>query len=291
MDSKKGSLQVKKPVNYDKLKNINIAYIGGGSVNWAYNFMHDLACNGVIEGTVRLFDIDKQAAKRNEKYGSLVSNHPDAKSKWIYKSVLTLEEALTGADFVIISILPGSFREMEIDVHLPEKYGILQPVGDTVGPGGIMRALRCISAYRTFADGIKKYSPDAWVINYTNPMAICLRTLYTVFPGIKAFGCCHEVFGTQKLFARVAELHLGIKEIPREEIITNVLGINHFTWIDKASYKTLDLFPVYRVFSEKYLESGYEGLAPWKESIFNSANMVKFDLFLKYGIAAAAGDR
>ena len=77
----------------------------------------------------------------------------------------TLQQALTGADFVVISILPGTFDEMESDVHAPEAYGIYQSVGDTVGAGGFMRAMRTIPMYVTIAEAIRDYSPNAWVIN------------------------------------------------------------------------------------------------------------------------------
>ena len=159
---------------------------------------------------------------------------------------MSMEEALTGADFVVISILPGTFDEMAVDVHMPERLGIYQSVGDTAGPGGMMRALRTIPIYVQFAEAIKQYSPDAWVINYTNPMSLCVKTLYHVFPQIKAFGCCHEVFGTQKVLKGLAEDVLGLRNINRRDIHVNVLGINHFTWFDYASYKGIDLFPLYR---------------------------------------------
>lgn len=147
--------------------------------------------------------------------------------------------------------------------------------------------------YVEFAEAIKRNCPDAWVINYTNPMAICLKALYEVFPKIKAFGCCHEVFGTQKLLTEVVKEFLGEeREISRREIKVNVLGINHFTWFDKASYKTYDLFPLYKEFVNKYYEEGFEktkGL--WEKDYFASANRVKFDLFKRFGLIAAAGDR
>ena len=80
--------------------------------------------------------------------------------------------------------------------------------------------------------------------NYTNPMTLCVRTLYRVFPGIKAFGCCHEVFGTQKLLAKMAEEALGEKDIKREDIKVNPVAVNHFTWLTRAAYKNIDLFSV-----------------------------------------------
>lgn len=97
-----------------------------------------------MSGHVDLYDIDFDAAYQNEIIGNKYNDVEGAKSHWDYQAVKTIDEALTGADFVVISILPGTFDEMESDVHAPEKYGIYQPVGDTVGPGGIVRALRTV---------------------------------------------------------------------------------------------------------------------------------------------------
>lgn len=272
---------------------LNIAYIGGGSRGWAWGLMSDLSREEQISGQVRLYDIDHTAAKNNEIIGNRLSQRPETKGKWEYKAVDSLESALTGADFVIISILPGTFDEMDSDVHTPEKYGVYQSVGDSIGPGGLMRALRTIPMYVTIAEALKQYCPDAWVINFTNPMTLCTATLYSVFPGVKAFGNCHEVFGTQKLLSSALGDIKGIVDVPREEIKVNVFGINHFTWISQATYQGVDLFPIYREFADKYYESGFEDgkTGNWLNSFFNSAQRVKFDLFKRYGYIAAAGDR
>ncbi|HOV69208.1 MAG TPA: alpha-glucosidase/alpha-galactosidase, partial [Clostridia bacterium] len=247
-----------------------------------------------LSGNIKLYDIDHEAACANEAIGNRLSTRPDVPGKWAYKAVKSLGEALTGADFVIISILPGTLDEMESDVHAPEQFGIYQSVGDTVGPGGYIRALRSIPMFIEIAGAIKQYSPDAWVINYTNPMSICTRALYAAFPGIKAFGCCHEVFGTQGLLAVALNDILGLKIPPREEISINVLGINHFTWVTRASWRDIDLFPVYREFADKYFETGFpagEHINDWEGNYFCFNHRVKFDLFRKYGAIAAAGDR
>ncbi|NLN64524.1 MAG: alpha-glucosidase/alpha-galactosidase [Clostridiaceae bacterium] len=274
-------------------KDIQIAYIGGGSMGWAWGLMSDLAAEKQLSGTVRLYDIDSEAARRNEKIGQLLQKNADVKSHWDYRAVDSLQEALKGSDFVVISILPATFDEMEVDVHYPEKYGIYQSVGDTVGPGGLVRALRTVPMVVEIANAIKNWSPDAWVINYTNPMTLCIRTLYEVFPKIKAFGCCHEVFGTQDLLKSALADIDGIDAIHRRNIKVNVLGINHFTWLDKASYEGRDLFPVYQKFVDKYYDTGFEKTKKghWMNDFFASANRVKFDLFKRYGIIAAAGDR
>lgn len=279
--------------NGNKAENVKITYIGGGSRGWAWGLMSDLASCEDMSGDVYLYDIDIEAAKHNEIIGNKYNELEDSKSVWHYHASETPKEALTGADFVVISILPGTFDEMDSDVHAPEKYGIYQSVGDTSGPGGIVRAMRTIPMFEEIALYIKEYCPDAWVINYTNPMTICVKTLYRVFPQIKAFGCCHEVFGTQKVLVRALDDICGIKDVKREEIKVNPVSVNHFTWLTKATYKNMDLFPIYKEFVDKYYENGYfENVdTNWMNNMFACAQRVKFDLFRKYGYIAAAGDR
>lgn len=274
------------------VEDVTIAYIGGGSRGWAWTFMTDLALEKQLSGTIRLYDIDKDAAKANEIIGNSIKGRKEVVGKWDYVVSDTVEEALTGADFVVISILPKTFDEMEVDVHMPERLGIYQSVGDTAGPGGMIRALRTLPIFYEYAKEIERYCPDAWVINYTNPMSLCVKAMYDAFPGIKAFGCCHEVFGTEKILAQIVAEKLGLEKIDRHEIEVNVMGINHFTWFDYASYKGIDLFPIYREFIKDHFEEGLdERDANWANSCFACKHRVKMDLFNKYGLIAAAGDR
>ena len=277
----------------NKVENIKIAYIGGGSRGWAWGLMSDLATAKDISGEVALYDIDYNAAKANEIIGNKYNSCKEASTTWNYKAVNTIEDALTGADFVIISILPGTFDEMASDVHAPEKYGIYQAVGDTSGPGGIVRAMRTIPMYEYIAEKIKNNCPKAWVISYTNPMTLCVKTLYRVFPQIKAFGCCHEVFGTQHLLATVVGKYLGIPSPNRKDIKVKVTGVNHFTWLTSAKYQNIDIFPIYRQFVEEYGEIGFAqgNHDNWANNPFYNAQKVKMDLFRRYKYIAAAGDR
>ena len=277
-----------------KAEDVKIAYIGGGSRGWAWKFMSDLAVCEDMSGSVYLYDIDLEAAEHNEVIGNKFNDAEGAVARWNYFAAKTPKEALTGADFIIISILPGTFDEMESDVHAPEKYGIYQPVGDTSGPGGLIRAMRTVPMYEEIAEYIKEYAPEAWVINYTNPMTLCVKTLYRVFPEIKAFGCCHEVFGTQEFLAKMVAEELGEK-VKRSEIKVNPVSVNHFTWLTEARYKNIDLFPYYEKFCEKH-KDGYmdeetvkrfNAAEPW----FYTNNKLKMELFRKYGYIAAAGDR
>ena len=310
------------------MKKITITYIGGGSKAWAHKYFADLLTQSKLEGELRLYDTDLPAAQRNQKYfDKLVKTNPDSiKSKWACTVHQGIDTALPGADFVIISILPCQLKNMYVDVHYPEKYGIWQPVGDSAGAGGYSRALRTMPAYIFFAQKIREHCPDAWVINYTNPMSICMNTLYREFPEIKAFGCCHEVFGTQNLICRIAGMYLSLsdegkqaflnadlqavkaelaaqgkdfndiksfKSFSRQEISTNVQGVNHFTWINKAEYQDLDLMPICAAYARMFEENAItylKGVNPIKKRMRNTHH-VKYTLFEKCGALAAAGDR
>jgi len=311
------------------MKHITITYIGGGSKGWAHKYFVDLLTQSKLEGELRLYDIDLPAARRNKNYfDQLVKNSPGkVKSSWTCSVINDIDQALTGADFVIISILPYHLKNMRVDVHYPEKYGIWQPVGDSCGAGGYSRALRTIPAYIFFAHKIRDNCPDAWVINYTNPMAMCMDTLYHAFPEIKAFGCCHEVFGTQNLLCRVAGMYLSLSDegkqafmasdlqavkaqlksqgrdfnkikgfgrFGRTEIFTRVQGVNHFTWIDQATYEDLDLLAIYAAYVKMARENYKARCGPLTlplQKRFRNAHNVKFTLFEQYAAAAAAGDR
>jgi alpha-galactosidase len=274
---------------------LKIAYIGGGSRDWARKLMIDLALCPDLTGEVALYDIDMDSARLNEQLGNWIhtSQQPGVVSQWHYIAMPTLRETLHNADFVIISIQPGSLELMRDEIALAEEYGLFYPVGDTTGAAGLIRGLRSASIYKDFAQALATYCPNAWIINYTNPMSICTRTLTHVAPELKVFGCCHEVFSTQRMLARIASQSLNIELPPRNEIQVNVLGINHFTWVDKATYQGHDLLELLKHHIEQpdtlrtYTQEEVESFNDW----FHSTDQVKFNLFKHFGILAAAGDR
>ncbi|MFA5526374.1 MAG: alpha-glucosidase/alpha-galactosidase [Acholeplasmataceae bacterium] len=272
------------------MNNLTIAYIGGGSRLWARHLMSDLAVEDQIGGTVKLYDIDIEAAKNNAKLGNLMMAVPEAKGHFKFEVSQTLDSCLEGADFILISILPATFDEMDIYVHGPEEWNVYQPVGDTAGPAGIFRSLIMMPMYHTIAKAIKRVAPQAWVINFTNPMTMCVQMLYHTFPEIKAYGNCHEVFHVQEILAKALGEETGI-HAKRSEIKINPQGINHFTWINQAHYHAIDLMPIYEKFAKKYQQTGLNKETHNKNAPFSSAERVKFDLYLKHHVIAAAGDR
>lgn len=272
---------------------LKVAYIGGGSRDWARKLMFDLALCPDLTGEVALYDIDMEAAHLNEQLGNWLQELPGVFPCWRYIAVTTLPEALKDADFVIISIQPGPLELMAEEIELAERYGLYFPVGDTTGAPGLFRGLRSVKIYGAFAKAIAAYCPKAWIINYTNPMSICTRTLTCVAPELKVFGCCHEVFSTQRMLAHIAKHYLEIEMPPRSEIKVNVLGINHFTWIDQATYQGHDLLHLLKKHLQNpgilrtYTQAEVESWNDW----FHSTDQVKFTLFQRFGILAAAGDR
>lgn len=256
--------------------------------------MADLALDPDLNGQIALYDIDFQAAKMNETLGNWIGTHPKARSSWQYTAVESLAQALQDADFVFISIQPGSFELMAHEIGVAEVYGMFFPVGDTTGVPGLMRGLRSAITFAGFAREIADHCPEAWVINYTNPMSICTRALTKVEPALKVYGCCHEVFGTQNILAELAQATLDLPlRPPRDQIAINVLGINHFTWIDSAFYEETDLLALLRDHIQQpgilrpYTRQEIED----KNDYFFDARQIKFALFRRFGILAAAGDR
>ncbi len=282
-------------MNSKKNAEIKIAYIGGGSRGWAPHLMSDLALCPNLTGELSLYDINLEAAQANVEVSATIFGHGDAQTSFEVNAVKTMKEALEGAHFVVISIEPGPITMRYADLEIPAKYGILQPVGDSTGPGGILRALRAVPIYEEYARQIMDYCPKAWVINYTNPMTLCTAVLYAVEPEIKAFGCCHEVFNTQAILARLVGEWFGVQEPDRAEIQLDIAGVNHFTFATSASWDGRGLFPHLRGMIAKegfFSDHTAEALARRENQLwFTHDALIAFDYFRRFGVLGAAGDR
>jgi alpha-galactosidase len=287
--------QAEHPARHLPKPEIKIAYIGGGSRYWARDLMKDLALTSHLTGVIELYDINHQAAERNVGFAKAIFSSEKAISQFEVRANPDLDDTLRGADFVVLSIEPGPVEMRFAELEIPQKYGVFQPVGDTVGPGGLIRALRAIPAYLEFAHAIMQNSPRAWVINYTNPMSLCTRALHAAEPGIQAFGCCHEVFGSQNRLAKMVTRRMETPDISRRDIKVDVNGVNHFTWITQALWEGQDVLPMLR---EEVSEPGiYEDKSPASRARkaqgkwFGDEGLVTADLTRRFGAMAAAGDR
>ncbi|WEL16945.1 Alpha-galactosidase, glycosyl hydrolase family 4 [Halorhabdus sp. SVX81] len=269
---------------------VTIAYIGGGSREWAPKFFRDLALSD-LSGEVRLHDIDHESAELNAEFGNWVQDRDEVEAEWEYEAVADRDEALDGADVVVLSTQYNPAETFVHDLDIPKDHGIYGAVAATIGPGGIFRAMRTIPVYREFAASIREQCPDAWVFNFTNPVHFVTRALYDEYPDINAVGFCHEVLWTRHHLAKIVEEELD-EEAERSDISINVKGINHFTWIDEARYKGRDLWPLLedlvdtdranREFTPEDLED---------DSPFTDKQQVTWELFRRFGVFPAAGDR
>jgi alpha-galactosidase len=147
--------------------------------------------------------------------------------------------ALDGADCVIVSILVGGYDAIEREIDIPLRYGIDQAIGDTLTPGGIMRCLRTLPPLLDVARDVRRYCPDAWVLNYTNPMAMLCWGLQRAVPELQLVGLCHSVQHTTGQWARRLQIPLG-------EVDFACAGLNHQAWITRFEHAGRDLLPAIR---------------------------------------------
>jgi len=220
---------------------LKITFLGAGSTVFARNLLGDVMSTQSLSGCeIALYDINPERLKESEKIIRAVNNGKGGSSKITsYIGLENLEKALAGAMFVVNAIQVGGYDPATIaDFEIPKKYGLRQTIGDTLGIGGIMRALRTIPVMEQFARAIEKVCPDAWFLNYTNPMSM-LSGFMQRYTGVKTVGLCHSVQGCS--YWLLKNLGLEDKLEGRKELIA---GINHMGWLlDIRDKDNNDLYP------------------------------------------------
>ena len=224
---------------------MKVTFMGAGSTVFAKNVLGDcLLCDGIKNDIeIALYDIDAQRlddsyqliCALNRKYND---NKATVKS---YCGVENRKEALRGAGFVINAVQIGGYEPSTvIDFEIPKKYGLRQTIADTLGIGGIFRALRTIPVMQEFATDMEEVCPDAWLLNYTNPMAM-LSNYMQRYTNVKTVGLCHSVqVCTEWLFKG-----LGMEK--PDGLIEKIAGINHMAWLLEVTDKDgNDLYPEIR---------------------------------------------
>jgi alpha-galactosidase len=262
-----------------------IVIIGGGSPHWGPPMIRDLVVSPELEGSrCVLLDIDLKKAELIKKIGERV--RAKLKVNFEIEATSCQEEALQGAEYVILTISTGGLESMRGDLEIPLKYGIYQSVGDTVGPGGISRALRNIPVVVEIGKAIEKLCPNAWLINYTNPMTTLTRSLTRVTK-VKTIGLCHEHFGVEKIVRDALN-------IPPEAVAeTKVAGINHCIWLLDLKVNGEDLYPDFREYASRFKPfkiSEKEKQSARARKQFNQG-IVGFELLKKLGYYPVGGDR
>lgn len=236
-----------------------IAFIGGGSYGWTPTLAGDLFLRPALDGsTLSLVDIDPVAAEDMRRYCERMREAIGCGWKVVAES---LDEALTGADYVCVSITTGGFTAMANDYGIPEKYGVYHTVGDTVGPGGISRTLRNVPVFLGIARRMERLCPAAPMIHVTNPLSQLTRAV-SLETNVRCVGLCHNYAGTVAMLA-------GYFDAEEQDIHAVSVGVNHFTWMKSLTVKGK---PVGHELSlDRYLRMMAEGRGEWKANTTDDA--------------------
>lgn len=220
---------------------MKITFMGAGSTVFARNVIGDCMCSEALrDSTFALYDIDGERLKESQTILEAMRQTKGGYGKIeCYLGVENRKDALRGASFVVNAIQVGLYDPCTItDFEIPKKYGLKQTIGDTLGIGGIMRALRTIPVMADFAADMEEVCPDALLLNYTNPMAM-LTGYMNRYTGVNTIGLCHSVQVCSETLLN--ELGMEDKLEGRKELIA---GINHMGWLLELKDKNgVDLYP------------------------------------------------
>jgi alpha-galactosidase len=214
-----------------------IVLIGAGSHVFSKNLITDvLTYPELRNSTISLMDIDASQLELVTAFAKeLVSQN---KFPTRIESTTNRREALEGADYVFVTIRVGSQKEIEGDQDIATKYGVDEAVGDTIGPSGIFYGIRHIPVILDICHDMEELCPDAWLMNYTNPMAIISWAIQD-YTRIKSVGLCHSVKNTAGVLAK----YIGV---PYSELSYWVAGINHMAWFLELKIHRKDAYPILR---------------------------------------------
>ena len=222
---------------------VKICFIGAGSTIFAKNVLGDaMLTSSLQDAEIALYDIDENRLKESELMLQTINKNSNQNRAKI-QSFSDRKEALKDANFVINAIQVGGYKPSTvIDFEIPKKYGLQQTIGDTTGIGGIFRGLRTLPVMFDIAKDMEEVCPDAWLLNYTNPMAILTMGMLKATK-IKTVGLCHSV---QVCVPELFE-HLGIKDqYNLDEFQWKIAGINHMAWLLEINRNGKDFYPEIR---------------------------------------------
>ncbi len=247
---------------------IKITFVGAGSTAFVKNVIGDVMLTEALRNCeVALYDID---AERLEESKILIDalNEKINEGRAVVKTYLGVEnrrEALRGADFIVNAIAVGGYNSTKIDFEIPAKYGLRQTIADTLGIGGIFRALRTIPVLREIAEDVEAVCPNAWFLNYTNPMAMISGFLQR-YTGMKTVGLCHSWQDCISWLYK--NMHM---EMP-EGVTSKIAGINHMAWVLEVRDKDgNDLYPMIKQKTAEINETEIHG------------DMVRFEYIRRLG--------
>jgi alpha-galactosidase len=273
-----------------------VVIIGGGSYQWVPKLLIDIANTPSLhDAEIVLEDVDPEPLPLMQAWVERIAELRD-----IGLSATTTTDqrrALEGADYVVVSISTGGFASMRHDLEIPARYGIRQSVGDSVGPGGINRALRNVPVLVGIARDMQEICPEAWLLNLTNPMTALCRAVTKETP-IKTIGLCHELTMTRFTLSLLLDIDFRSVEL-------QITGVNHLPVITAFAVDGRDGFDLLRELLDDPSRADDpiafdlpddfgEPTGPagqWRRGDLLDHNRLKLELFSRFGVLPAAGDR
>ena len=244
---------------------IKVTFMGAGSTVFARNVLGDCMCTPALHGLdIALYDIDAVRLEESQRMLEAINRNVQAEATIrSYLGVENRREALRGADFVVNAIQVGLYEPCTvIDFEVPKKFGLRQTIADTLGIGGIFRALRTIPVMMDFAEDMKAVCPNAWFLNYTNPMAMLTGAMLRM-TDIKTVGLCHSV----QVCAKSLFESVGMENDP--DVQTKIAGINHMAWLLEITKNGKDLYPEIKAKADALTEK--------------HDNMVRLEIMKRFG--------
>jgi alpha-galactosidase len=255
--------------------NPRITFIGAGSTVFMKNIVGDILQRpATANATIALMDINSERLSESEIVAGKIVNSLGVKAK--VETYTNQRKALEKADFVIVAFQIGGYEPCTVtDFEVPKKYKLRQTIADTLGVGGIMRGLRTVPHLWNICEDMLEVCPNAWLLQYVNPMAINTWSISAKFPKIKQVGLCHSVQGTAEELARDLE-------IPVEDIRYRAAGINHMAFYLQFEHRQKD--GSYKNLYPDLLRGYAEGRFP-KPSHWNPRcpNKVRYEMLKRLG--------
>ncbi len=257
-----------------------ITFMGAGSTIFARNVIGDCMCRDALRDShFALYDIDAKRLHESEVIlQAMNANINNSRAKiTTHLGVRARKAALRGADFVVNAIQVGGYEPSTvIDFEIPKKYGLRQTIADTLGIGGIFRALRTAPVMLDFARDIEEVAPNAWFLNYTNPMAMLTGAMLRG-SGVKTVGLCHSVqVCAQSLLQTLGQEWNSERAA---QIQTHIAGINHMAWLLSIRENGRDLYPELKRIAAKKLREWRRATDPAKKH----GNMIRIEMMQRLG--------
>lgn len=274
-----------------------ITIVGGGSTHWTPRLLIDFAnTSGLADADVVLHDLDASSLPAMCRIGEHVATSRNVDLK--VSATTDLQEALDGAQFVISAFSVGGFDSMVHDIEVPARYGVRQPVGDSVGPGGIFRSLRSIPVVLEIAGAIARHAPDALFLNVSNPLTALCRAV-TKTTGVKTVGLCNELVGLQFWLSLVFD-------VPMHHVDPTVAGVNHLPLVTALRIGDEDGFDLLSkamddpgemagqpVWMDPPPQSHWSKIDPargWTKADILANNRLKLEVFRTFGVLPGSAD-